>query len=549
MSLAEPDGPNPTAARAAREALLGERSRATTLVLRELFEAEPDRLERLCVEAVGWRLDLSKQLVDAAGLDRLLAWATAAGLADRIEAMFNGEKINVTEGRAVLHVALRAPRGARLEVDGHDVVPDVHAVLDRMRVFTDGLRDGSIRGFTGESITDVVNLGIGGSDLGPAMASKALWSRAGQPVRAHFVSNVDGHDFARVTAALDPARTLFIVCSKTFTTRETLMNAHTARAWCIAGLGDESAVAAHFAAVSTNLDAAAEFGIGEDRVFGFWEWVGGRTSLMSAVGLSLMAQIGADAFAEMLHGAHAMDEHFRHTPFERNAPVLSALVGVWNTNVLDFATQAVLPYAQRLERLPAYLQQLEMESNGKRVRLDGSPVEIGSVPVVWGQPGTNGQHAFYQMLHQGTQVVPCDFIGFARSTDGLDEHHDELMANCFAQGEALAFGRSADELRESGVDEALVPHRTFPGNRPSSTMLADALTPYTLGALVAFYEHKVFVQGVLWGINSYDQWGVELGKALASRIAPELTDGGPTHDHDASTRALIDFHRKGGGPG
>jgi len=526
----------------ARGAALADRQRARGLEIRALFEAEPDRLGRFCIEAAGWRLDLSKQRIDVEGLERILAWAEAMGLRERIEAMFAGEAINSTEGRAVLHVALRAPRDAHFEVDGHDVMPDVHAVLDRMKAFTDGLRDGTTRGFTGASITDVVNLGIGGSDLGPAMAAQALWAAEGQPVRAHFVSNVDGHDFSRVTAGLDPARTLFIVCSKTFTTRETLMNARTARAWCTDRLGD-AAVGAHFAAVSTNLEAVADFGIAEDRVFGFWEWVGGRTSMMSAVGLSLMAQIGADGFAEMLAGAHRVDEHFRNTPFERNGPVLLALIGAWNTNVLELPTHAVLPYAQRLAQLPAYLQQLEMESNGKRVTHAGEPVPVGTIPVVWGQPGTNGQHAFYQMLHQGSQIVPCDFIAFAHSTDGLAEHHEELVANCFAQSEALAFGRSADELRAAGVDEALVPHRTFPGNRPSSTFMAERLTPGTLGALIALYEHKVFVQGVLWDIDSFDQWGVELGKALAKQIASELAGAPAPEPHDPSTTALVEYYR------
>ncbi len=535
------------AAEAARSALVARRAEALRLDIGALFDAEPDRLERFVVDAAGWRVDLSKQRVDAAGFEALTGWAEAAGLSARIEAMFGGEVINPTEGRAVLHVALRTPRGTRVEVAGRDVVPDVHGVLDRMAAFSEGLRRGEIRGFTGKVIRDVVNIGIGGSDLGPAMAARALWADAGQPLQAHFVSNVDGHDFARVTADLDPATTLFVVVSKTFTTRETLMNAHTARAWCIDALGDEGAVASHFAAVSTNLEGVAEFGIDAERTFGFWEWVGGRTSMMSAAGLSLMCQIGSDAFAEMLAGAHAMDVHFRTTPFDRNAPALLALVGAWNVNVLGFTTLAVLPYAQRLSRLPAYLQQLEMESNGKRVRLDGSPVEGSTVPVLFGEPGTNGQHAFYQMLHQGTEIVPCDFIGFARSVDGLDEHHDELMANCFAQTEALAFGRSPEALREAGVDEALIPHRTFPGNRPSTTMMAEALTPHALGALIALYEHKVFVQGVLWGVNSYDQWGVELGKALAKRIAPELA-GEARERHDPSTTALIDWmlrHRDG----
>jgi glucose-6-phosphate isomerase len=531
--------------RAAREAVLAESGRASDLTIERLFEAEPDRLERFGIEAAGWWIDLSKSRIDVAGLERLLAWAAAADLPAHVEAMFRGDAINTTENRAVLHVALRAAQDDCIEVGGENVVPAVHEVLGRMRRFTDGLRSGTLRGHTGERITDVVNIGIGGSDLGPAMASRALWAAHHQPIAAHFVSNVDGHDFARVTASLDPARTLFVVCSKTFTTRETLMNAHTARRWCTRGLGSEAAVAAHFAAVSTNLEGVAEFGIDADRTFGFWDWVGGRYSMMSAVGLSLMAQIGADAFGEMLTGARAMDEHFHRTPLERNAPVLLALTGLWNVHVVGAATHAVLPYSQRLARLPAYLQQLEMESNGKRVQRDGAPVWGATVPVLWGEPGTNGQHAFYQMLHQGTEVVPSDFIGFARSVDGLADHHDELMANCFAQTEALAFGRSADDLRREGVDPALIPHRTFPGNRPSTTMLADTLTPAALGALIALYEHKVFVQGVMWGINSFDQWGVELGKQLAKRIAPEVAGASrPELAHDPSTNALIERYRR-----
>jgi glucose-6-phosphate isomerase len=455
--------------------------------------------------------------------------------------------VNPTEDRPALHVALRLPRDRSLVVDGEDVVPVVHAVLDRMAEFARAVRSGSFTGHTGRPIRNVVNLGIGGSDLGPDMATQALapYVHAGLCVR--FVSNVDGADFASATADLDPAETLFVVCSKTFTTLETLTNARTARAWLLAELGDESAVARHFVAVSTNAEAVKDFGIDPAHMFEMWDWVGGRYSFDSAIGLSLMIAIGPERFGEMLAGMHAMDEHFRTAPLARNLPVLSALLGVWYANFFGAASHAVLPYDQHLARFPAYLQQLDMESNGKRVGLDGAPVETDTGPVVWGGPGTDGQHAFFQLLHQGTRLVPCDFIGFCRSHHALGRHHDLLMANCFAQSEALAFGKTADELRAEGVPERLVPHRTFPGNRPSTTILADALTPAVLGALVALYEHRVFVQGTIWGVNSFDQWGVELGKALAGRIAREIEGGAAegTAPHDASTeRLLARYHER-----
>jgi glucose-6-phosphate isomerase len=439
-------------------------------------------------------------------------------------------------------VALRAPRGALIQVDGRDVVPEVHEVLDRMASFARRVRAGDWRGHTGRRIRNVVSIGIGGSDLGPVMATEALRSYADRDLTVRFVSNVDGTDFAEKTRDLDPAETLFVVCSKTFTTLETLSNARTARRWCLESLRDEAAVARHFVAVSTNAEAVSQFGIDTDNMFGFWDWVGGRYSLDSAIGLALMISIGPEHFAEMLAGFHAMDEHFRTAPCEANMPALMALLGVWYGCFLGADTHAVLPYDQYLWRLPAYLQQLDMESNGKRVDLAGREVDYATGPIVWGEPGTNGQHAFFQLLHQGTRLVPCDFIGFCRSRNPIGEHHDLLMANLFAQSEALAFGRSAEEVAAEGVAARLVPHRTFPGNRPSNTLLAEELTPRTLGALVALYEHKVFVQGVIWNVNSFDQWGVELGKALAGRIAAELS-GASEPDHDGSTSALIRRYR------
>ena len=513
--------------------------------LRELFAKDPQRGERLVADAAGLYLDYSKQRVTDETLRLLLDLARACGVRARVDAMFAGEKINVTEGRAVLHVALRAPRGTRIVVDGEDVVPGVHAVLDRMAEFAGRVRGGAWTGFTGRPIRNIVNIGIGGSDLGPAMATDALrWYRDPR-LTLRFVSNVDGADFVAATHGLDPAETLFIVSSKTFTTIETLTNARTARAWCVRALGDERAVAKHFAAVSTAESEVRKFGIDPANMFPFWDWVGGRYSMWSAIGLSLMVAIGPERFRELLAGAHAMDEHFRTTPFERNLPVVLALLGIWYDDFFRAETQAVLPYSHDLGRLPAYLQQLDMESNGKHVDLDGRPVDYQTGPVVWGQPGTNGQHAYFQLLHQGTKLVPCDFIGFLRDLDDVGEHHPLLLANLFAQTEALAFGKTAEQVAAEGVPAFQVPHRTFEGNRPSNTILAERLAPAVLGALVALYEHKVFVQGAIWRVNSFDQWGVELGKALATRIAPELTARDePRLTHDSSTNALIRRFRR-----
>ncbi|MDH5373600.1 MAG: glucose-6-phosphate isomerase, partial [Acidimicrobiia bacterium] len=475
----------------------------------------------------------------------LVAVARRVGLAEQIEAMFGGEHINITEDRAVLHTALRAARGEEVFVDGRDVMPDVHAVLDRMAVFAEQVRTGSWRGYTGEPIRHIVNIGIGGSDLGPAMAYLALRAYRHPDLDAHFVSNVDPADLASVLAEVDPATTLFIVASKTFTTLETLSNAHRARTWLVEQLGDEAAVARHFVAVSTNADQVAAFGIDTANMFEFWDWVGGRYSLTSAIGLSLMIAIGPVAYSEMLSGFRAVDQHLRATPLERNVPVLLGLIGIWYRNLLRFPTYAVLPYSQDLEKFAAYLQQLDMESNGKRVRRDGSSVDLDTGPIVWGAPGTNGQHAFYQLLHQGTTVVPADLIGFIEPTDDQGGQHDLLMGNLFAQAEALAFGKTTDEVASAGVPPDLVPHRTFPGNRPTSMILAPRLTPSVLGQLISLYEHKVLTQGVIWGINSFDQWGVELGKVLASAIVDELTtEAPPALTHDASTNALIRRYRE-----
>ena len=509
--------------------------------LRELFAADPARGQRLSAEGAGLYLDYSKQRVNDDTLRLLLELAKACGLRARAAAMFAGERINRTEDRSVLHVALRMPKGERLEVDGVDVVAQVHEVLDRMAAFAGRVRCGQWTGHSGKRIRNVVSIGIGGSDLGPVMAYEALRDFSDRGMHFGFVSNVDGTDFSEAVRGLDAAETLFIVCSKTFTTLETLTNAHAARDWCLAALGgDAAAVAKHFVAVSTNADGVRDFGIDTDNMFGFWDWVGGRYSMDSAIGLSTMIAIGPDNFRDMLAGFHAMDVHFRDTPPERNLPVLMALVALWNNNFLGAETVAVLPYAQYLKRFPAYLQQLTMESNGKSVTLGGRRVDYQTGPVYWGEPGTNGQHSFYQLIHQGTRLVPCDFIGFCEPLSPLREQHDLLMANLFAQGEALAFGRTADEVRAEGVDEALVPHKTFEGNRPSSTILAKKLTPHALGALVALYEHSVFVQGVVWDIDSFDQWGVELGKVLAKRTASELEAGDtPELQHDSSTNALI----------
>jgi glucose-6-phosphate isomerase len=513
--------------------------------LRTLFAEDPARGERLALEAAGLYLDYSKNRVTDETLRLLLALAEAAGLRARIDAMFSGEKINVTEQRAVLHVALRAPRGTRILVDGQDVVPGVHAVLDRMADFSARVRAGAWTGFTGKPIRSVVNIGIGGSDLGPVMAYEALRHYSERRLTLRFVSNVDGTDFVEATRDLDPAETLFVVSSKTFTTQETLANAHAARDWSLRALRDPKAVARHFVAVSTNAAEVAKFGIDTANMFEFWDWVGGRYSYDSAIGLSLMIAIGPEHFRAMLAGFREMDEHFRTAPFEGNLPVLLGLLGIWYVNFFGAESHAVLPYSHYLARLPFYLQQLDMESNGKSVDLDGRRVDYQTGPVIWGTPGTNGQHAYYQLLHQGTRLIPADFIGFARTLNPLGRHQDLLTANLIAQTEALAFGKTAAEAAAEGIPTAQVPHRTFEGNRPTNTIMADALTPAALGRLVALYEHKVFVQGSIWRVNSFDQWGVELGKALAGRIAPELESGDePALRHDASTNALIRRYRR-----
>jgi glucose-6-phosphate isomerase len=527
----------------AYSALTAHHAEIADVHLRDLFASDPARGERLTADAAGLHLDYSKNRVTDETLRLLLQLAEEAGVAARRDAMFAGERINVTENRAVLHVALRMPRDRSLIVDGRDVVADVHAVLNRMAAFAERVRSGEWRGHTGKTITNIVNIGIGGSDLGPVMAYRALRHYGRRDLTFRFVSNVDGTDFAEVTRDLDPERTLFIICSKTFTTLETMTNAETAREWLLAALvADESAVARHFVAVSTNLAEVQRFGIDTDNAFGFWDWVGGRYSMCSAVGLSTMLAIGPGHFREMLGGFHAMDEHFRTAPPERNLPMLMGMLGVWYTDFFGAETVAVLPYDQYLERFPAYLQQLTMESNGKSVRLDSQPVEVDTGAIYWGEPGTNGQHSFYQLIHQGTRLIPCDLICFAHSLNPLGNHHDLLVANVFAQAEALAFGRAAEEVAAEGTPEWLVPHRTFPGNRPSNVVMAERLTPALLGSLVALYEHAVFTQGTVWGINSFDQWGVELGKALAQRIVPELA-GETAPAHDSSTNALIARYR------
>jgi glucose-6-phosphate isomerase len=514
------------------------------LHLRTLFAEDRERGERMSAEGAGLFVDYSKNRATDETLRLLVRLAEECGLPERRAAMFAGERINVSEQRSVLHVALRMPRDRSLVVDGVDVVSEVHQVLDRMSELCERVRAGDWRGHTGRPIRNVVNIGIGGSDLGPVMAYEALRHYASPEMAFRFVSNVDGTDFAEATRGLDPAETLFIVCSKTFTTLETMTNATTAREWALAALGDEAAIAKHFVAVSTNAKGVAEFGIDTDQMFGFWDWVGGRYSMDSAIGLSTMLAIGAERFGEMLDGFHAMDEHFLRTPLERNLPALLGLLAVWYGDFFGAQTIAVLPYDQYLHRFPAYLQQLTMESNGKHVTLDGEAVDWQTGAVWWGEPGTNGQHSFYQLIHQGTKLIPCDFIGFGRSLNPLGRHHDLLMANVFAQTEALAFGKTADEVRQEDTPEELVPHRTFEGNRPSNTILAEQLTPRALGSLVALYEHSVFTQGSVWGIDSFDQWGVELGKALAMRIVPELeADAEPELAHDSSTNALIQRYR------
>ena len=514
--------------------------------LRDLFATDPERAERFTAEAAGIFLDYSKNRVTDETIGLLLELAREAGVEQRREAMFAGERINTTEDRSVLHTALRLPRGSSLLVDDIDVVADVHAVLDRMAVFSNAVRSGEWRSYMGRPIRNVVNIGIGGSDLGPVMAYRALRHYSRRDMTFRFASNVDGTDFAEATRDLDPAETLFIVCSKTFTTLETMTNAQTAREWLLDGLGgDEAAIALHFVAVSTNLEAVAEFGIDPANAFGFWDWVGGRYSMDSAVGLSTMLAVGPEVFSELLAGFHAMDEHFRSAPLEENLPVLMGLLGLWYTDFFGAQTMAVLPYDQYLERFPAYLQQLTMESNGKSVHLDSTAVETDTGPIYWGEPGTNGQHSFYQLIHQGTRLIPCDFICFANSLNSVGRHHDLLVANVFAQAEALAFGKTAADVEAEGTADWLVAHRVFEGNRPSNVLMADRLTPGVLGALVALYEHAVFVQGTIWSINSFDQWGVELGKVLAQRIVPELesTDD-PDLKHDASTNALIRRYRR-----
>jgi glucose-6-phosphate isomerase len=516
------------------------------LHLRELFAEHPQRGERLTAEAAGIYLDYSKNRITDETLRLLIRLAQESGLRERIEAMFRGDRINVSENRAVLHVALRAPRGASIMHDGRNVVPEVHAVLDRMADFAQRLRGGAWQGHTGKRIRNVVNIGIGGSDLGPVMAYEALRHYSDRAMTFRFVSNVDGTDFVEAVRDLDPAETLFIVSSKTFTTLETMTNAGTARAWLLAGMKrDEAAIARHFVAVSTNAQEVAKFGIDTANMFGFWDWVGGRYSMDSAIGLSTMLAIGPENFRAMLGGFHEMDEHFRAAPFERNLPVLMGLLAIWYNDFFGAQTVAVLPYEQYLKRFPAYLQQLTMESNGKHVTLDGALVGYDTGPIYWGEPGTNGQHSFYQLIHQGTRLIPCDFIAFARALNPLGRHHDMLLANVFAQTEALAFGKTADQVKAEGTPDRLVPHRLFEGNRPSNTLLLEALTPAALGKLVALYEHSVFTQGTIWRIDSFDQWGVELGKALAQRIIPELeSTSEPRLEHDSSTNALIRRYRK-----
>ena len=536
-----------TSARRSAWISLGEHyERVRGLHLRELFAADPKRGERLAAEAVGIYLDYSKNRITGETVALLVALAEASGLRERIEAMFRGEKINVSENRAVLHVALRAPREASIVVDGADVVPEVHAVLDKMAAFSERVRSGAWKGHTGETIANVVNIGIGGSDLGPVMAYEALKHYSRRDLTFRFVSNVDATDFAEAVRDLDPARTLFIVASKTFTTLETMTNAQTARDWSVAGLGgDESSVAKHFVAVSTNAAEVAKFGIDTANMFEFWDWVGGRYSMDSAIGLSTMLALGPENFRALLRGFHEMDEHFRTTPFERNLPVLLGLLSLWYNDFFGAETVAVLPYDQYLKRFPAYLQQLTMESNGKHVTLSGEPVERNTGPIYWGEPGTNGQHSFYQLIHQGTRLVPCDFIAFAQSLNPLGAHHDMLIANVFAQGEALAFGKTAAEVEAEGSPDWLVPHRVFEGNRPSNTLLLERLTPEALGKLVALYEHSVFTQAALWDIDAFDQWGVELGKVLAKRIVPELDAANEAPlGHDSSTDGLIRRYRK-----
>ena len=536
----------PLTQRPAWKALAAHHKQIQKLPLRKLFAEDAKRGQRFTAEAAGLFLDYSKNCITDQTLKLLLQLAGESGLRGKMDAMFSGAKINITENRAVLHVALRAPKGEAILVDGKDVVPEVHAVLDKMAEFSNRVRSGEWEGHTGKRIKNVINIGIGGSDLGPVMAYEALKHYSERSLTFRFVSNVDGTDFVEATRDLDPAETLFIISSKTFTTLETMTNAQSAREWLLAGLGGEAkAVAKHFVAVSTNAEKVSAFGIDTANMFGFWDWVGGRYSMDSAIGLSTMLAVGPDNFRALLAGFHAMDEHFRTAPFEKNLPVLMGLLSVWNNDFLGAQTVAVLPYEQYLKRFPAYLQQLTMESNGKHITLDGKKVNYQTGPVYWGEPGTNGQHSFYQLIHQGTRLIPCDFIAFGHALTPLGRHHDILLANAFAQAEALAFGKTAAEVKAEGTPDWLVPHRVFEGNRPSNVILADRLTPEVLGQLVALYEHSVFTQGAIWNIDSFDQWGVELGKVLAQRIVPELeSKTAPRFKHDSSTNNLIRRYRK-----
>jgi len=536
----------PLAKRKAWKALQSHYKKIREAHLRDLFSADPERSVRMTAEAEGIFLDYSKNRITDETIKLLLDLAEEAGLRPRIDDMFSGKKINATENRAVLHVALRAPKDAVITVDGVNVVPEVHAVLDKMSAFSERVRSGEWKGRTGKRIRNVVNIGIGGSDLGPVMAYEALKHYSDRAMTFRFVSNVDGTDLSEAVRDLDPAETLFIISSKTFTTLETMTNAHSARSWSLAGLGNNQAsVARHFVAVSTNAAEVERFGIDTANMFGFWDWVGGRYSMDSAIGLSTMIAAGPDNFRAMLDGFHRMDEHFRTAPFEHNLPVLMGLLGIWYTDFFGAETVAVLPYEQYLKRFPAYLQQLTMESNGKHVTLEGAAVDYATSPIYWGEPGTNGQHSFYQLIHQGTRLIPCDFIAFAQPLEPLGRHHDLLIANVFAQAEALAFGKTPEEVKSEGTPERLVPHRVFQGNRPSNTILAERLTPQVLGSLIALYEHLVFTQGAIWQINSFDQWGVELGKVLAQRIVPELESQAETPlEHDTSTNSLIRRYRK-----
>jgi glucose-6-phosphate isomerase len=544
MSTSAATTPTPLTELAAWKSLTAHYEKIRGTHLRQLFKDDPGRGTRLTAEAEGIYLDYSKHRITDETVKLLLLLAEESGVKARLEAMFSGEKINITEKRAVLHVALRAPKGEKIVVDGEDVVPAVHEVLDRMAAFSERIRSGEWKGHTGKPIKNVINIGIGGSDLGPVMAYEALRHYSRRDMNFRFVSNVDGTDFAEATHDLDAEETLFIISSKTFTTLETMTNAHTARDWSLKKLGDEKAVAKHFVAVSTNAEEVTKFGIDTANMFGFWDWVGGRYSMDSAIGLSTMLAVGPDNFRKLLAGFHAIDEHFRTAPFEKNLPVLLGLLSVWYNDFFGAQTVAVLPYEQYLKRFPAYLQQLTMESNGKHVTLSGDHVEYETGPIFWGEPGTNGQHSFYQLIHQGTKLIPCDFIGFAKTLNPLGNHHDLLMANVFAQAEALAFGKTPEEVKAEGTADWLVPHRVFEGNRPTNTILLEELTPEALGKLVALYEHSVFTQGAIWQIDSFDQWGVELGKVLAKKIVGELEGTDPGGKHDSSTNTLIARYKK-----